>query len=314
MGGTKILAGALNSTQGVITRVKKTTEKGVPAKQYVNDLASIVNETIKTARIPRESIVAVCIGIPGSVNPNSGIIALAPNIGVKNFNMKEKLKKLIPYPVLLENDVHMGALGIKHFGIGKESENMLAVFLGTGIGGGLIFNHKLYRGSNYSAGEIGHIKVMDGGPVCGCGKKGCFEAVASRTAIVKKIKKDIRSGKKSILKELIDQGKPIKSGALALAVKKGDKVVINSITDACKITGKVLSDINNLLNLDLIVLGGGVVEAMSGFMVPIIREVFYMNSLNASVKGLRLIPTKLKDDAALLGGIALAEEFTGIRV
>jgi glucokinase len=208
----------------------------------------------------------------------------------------------------------MGALGIKHFGVGKKAKNMLTVFLGTGIGGGLIFNHKLYRGSNFSAGEIGHIKVMEGGPVCGCGKKGCFEAVASRNAIVKRIKKDIKAKKKSILKEFIEEGIPIKSGSLALAVEKGDKVVINSVTTACKITGKVLSDINNLLNLDLIVLGGGVIEAMSGFMVPIIKEAFYKNSLAASIKGLKIIPTKLKDDAALYGGIALAEEFTGRRV
>ena len=228
--------------------------------------------------------------------------------------MMEKLQKFVPYPILIENDVHMGALGIKHFGIGKKSENMLTVFLGTGIGGGLIFNHKLYRGSNFSAGEIGHINVMEGGPICGCGNKGCFEALASRTAIVKRIKKDIKAKKKSVIKELIDEGKPIKSGALAMAVKKGDKVVIDSVTNACKLTGKVLADINNLLNLDLIVLGGGVIEAMSGFMVPIIREVFYENSLNASIKGLKLTSTKLKDDAALFGGIALAEEFTGIRV
>src|ERR1035437_5341401 len=270
MGGTKILSAAVNSSRGIIARVKKSTEKGVSAKKYVNDLAAIIEETIDIARIKRKYIVAVCIGVPGSVNPNTGIISLAPNLGIHNFNMMEKLQKFVPYPILIENDVHMGALGIKHFGIGKKAENMLAVFLGTGIGGGLIFNHKLYRGSNFSAGEIGHIKVMDGGPICGCGNKGCFEALASRTAIVKRIKKDIKAKKKSILKDLVDKSKPIKSGALALAIKKGDKVVMNSVTDACNITGKVLADINNLLNLDLIVLGGGVIEAMSGFMIPII--------------------------------------------
>jgi glucokinase len=314
MGGTKILAGIVNSSQGVVARVKKSTEKGVSAKQYVNDLVAIIEEITASVRIKPESIAAVCIGVPGSVNPGTGLISLAPNLGIHNYNMKEKLQKFIPYPIFLENDVHMGALGIKHFGVGKKSENMLAVFLGTGIGGGLIFNSKLYRGSNFSAGEIGHIKVMEGGPVCGCGNKGCFEALASRTAIVKKIKKEIKAKKKSILKDLVDKSKPIKSGALALAIKKGDKVVMNSVTDACNITGKVLADINNLLNLDLIVLGGGVIEAMSGFMIPIIKEAFYQNSLNASIKGLKITYTKLKDDAALYGGIPLAEEFTGIKV
>ncbi len=314
MGGTKILAAVLNSFQGIIARVKKSTEKGVSAKKYVSDLADIIEETIETADIKSESIAAVCIGVPGSVNPNTGLISLAPNLGIHNYNMKEKLRKFVPYPIILENDVHMGALGIKHFGIGRKAENMLAVFLGTGIGGGLIFNHRLFRGSNFTAGEIGHIKVMEGGPLCGCGNRGCFEAAASRTAIVKRIKKDIKAKKKCVLKELVDEGIPIKSGALSLAVKRGDKVVINSVTYSCKMTGKVLADINNLLNLDLIVLGGGVIEAMSGFMLPIIREVFYNNSLKASVKGLKIASTKLKDDAALFGGIALAEEYTGVRV
>lgn len=315
MGGTKILAAAINSKKGIIARVKKSTEKGVSANRYVNDLASIIYETISEAGIKPGSIKAVCVGVPGSVNPNTGLISLAPNLGIRNFNMKEKLQNHIPYPIILENDVHLGALGIKTFGIGKKARNMLTVFIGTGIGGGLIFNHKMYRGTNFSAGEIGHIKVMDGGPLCGCGNRGCFEAVASRTAIVKSIRKDILKGKKkSVLKDLFEDGKPVKSGALAAAIKKKDKVVTKNITTACEITGKVLADINNLLNLDLIVLGGGVIEAMSGFMMPVIRKAFYENTLKASAKGLKIVPSNLKDDAALYGGIALAEEFTGIKV
>jgi glucokinase len=315
MGGTKILAAVINSKEGIVARVKKSTEKGVTATRYVNDLSSIIYETISEAGIKPGSIKAVCIGVPGSVNPNTGLISLAPNLGIHNYNMKEKLQKHVPYPIILENDVHLGALGIKNFGIGKKALNMLAVFIGTGIGGGLIFNNKIFRGSNFSAGEIGHIKVMDGGPLCGCGNRGCFEALASRTAIVKAIGKDILKGKKkSILKELFIEGKPVKSRSLAGAIKKGDKVVIKNIAEACKITGRVLANVNNLLNLDMIVLGGGVIEAMSGFMVPLIRESFYESTLKASAKGLKIVPSNLKDDAALYGAIALAEEFTGIRV
>jgi glucokinase len=239
---------------------------------------------------------------------------LAPNIGLKNFNIKRELEKHVALPVLLENDVNLGALGIKHFGLGKNSKDMLVAFIGTGIGGGLVLDEKIYRGSNFAAGEIGHINVIKGGPLCGCGKRGCLEAVASRTAIVNNILKDIKSKKKTILKDYVEPGTPIKSKALAYAVKKKDKIVTMHITDACKTIGTVLADINNLLNLDLIVLGGGLIEALDNFMMPVIREAFKENAFGDSFQKVKILPTKLGDDAALYGGIALAEEFLNIKV
>jgi glucokinase len=172
----------------------------------------------------------------------------------------------------------------------------------------------LFRGANNAAGEIGHMHVLKSGPLCGCGKHGCFEAVASRSAIVKNIMRDIKAGKKSYLKKFAEPGKPIKSKALAAAVDKGDKVVVDNITEACETIGFVLSDITNLLNLDLIILGGGLIEALDYFMIPVIKESFQKNVLKASAKGLKILPTKLGDDAALYGGIPLAEEFLGIKV
>jgi glucokinase len=313
MGGTKILAAAINSSEGVISRVKKPTDKDLSQNSYAKVLAQIVDETIKESGLKEGQIKAVCLGIPGSVNPYTGKISVAPNLGIKNLNIVDQLKKHISYPVLIENDVNLGALGIRHFGIGKNSRDMLVVFIGTGIGGALIFDGKLFRGANYTAGEIGHIRIVDGGPLCGCGKHGCFEAVASRSAIVKAIQKDLKTNK-SVLKKLVEPGKPIKSKALAAAVEKGDKIVIKHLSAACETIGYVLSDITNLLNLDLIVLGGGLIEALDYYMIPHIKESFNKNVLKASAKGLKILPTKLGDDAALYGGIALAEEFLGITV
>jgi glucokinase len=259
--------------------------------------------------------VAVCLGVPGSVNPNTGIIGLAPNLGLKNYNIKSKLEKLIPFPVLIENDVNLGALGIKYFGIGKKSQNLLAVFIGTGIGGGIIINEKLYRGKNFVAGEIGHILVQKNGPKCGCGRKGCFEAIASRTAMVNHIINDIKKGKKkSVLSSLVKSNQRIKSGALRNAIKAGDKVVTKRITEACVTIGDVLSSITNLMNFDMIVLGGGVIEALENYMLPIIKKEFQNHVLTDSAKGIKILASKLGDDVAIYGGIALAEEFLGIRV
>ncbi len=315
MGGTKILASVINSKNGIIASLKKPTNIEVGIKSYVKDIADLVLKLVKNTKLQKENIVAVCLGVPGSVNPYTGIIGLAPNLGLKNFNIKSKLEAEIPYPVLIENDVNLGALGIKYFGVGKKSKNLLAVFLGTGIGGGIIIDGKLYRGNNFSAGEIGHMLVKKNGPKCGCGKKGCFEAVASRTAIVNHIITDIKKGKKkSVLSDLVKSNQRIKSGALREAVEKGDKIVIKRITEACEIIGDVLSSIINLMNFDMIVLGGGLIEALEDFMLPIIKKEFQNHVLTDSAKNLKIVASTLGDDAAIFGGIALAEEFLGVKV
>ena len=315
MGGTKILASVLNTKKGIIARQKKPTNVNSGTKTYVKDVAQIVTKVVAESKLKDENIAAVCLGVPGSVNPIIGIINFAPNLGIKNYKMKSELEKLIPYPVLLENDVNLGALGVKSFGVGKKSENMLAVFIGTGIGGGIIINGKIYRGFNFVAGEIGHMLVQKNGPMCSCGKKGCFEALASRTAIVNNIINDVKKGKKkSVLSNLIKSNQRIKSGALRNAIDRKDKVVTKRITEACETIGDILGSVCNLMNFDMIVLGGGVIEALGDFMMPIIKKEFNNHVLDAVAKGIKIIPSKLGDDAAIYGGLALADEFLGIKV
>ncbi len=315
MGGTKILASVINSKKGIIARSKMPTNIEAGAKSYIKDIASIVSKVVQISKIKKSSIAAVCLGVPGSVNPLTGIIGLAPNLGLRNFKMRERLEKLIPYPILMENDVNLGALGIKNFGVGKKSKNMLAVFVGTGIGGGIIIDGKIYRGHNFVAGEIGHMMVQKNGPKCGCGKKGCFEALASRTAIVNNIINDVKKlKKKSVLADLIKSNQRIKSGALKNAIAKKDKVVISRINEACETIGDVLGSVSNLMNFDMIVLGGGVIEALENFMMPRIKNEFNNHVLDAAAKGVKIVASKLGDDAAIYGGLALAEEFLGVKI
>ena len=314
MGGTKILAAAINSQEGIIARVKRPTPSSSNPNEYVKSLAEIIIKVVERLHLSKTNVKAVCLGIPGSLNPFTGKVGFAPNLGIKNFNIRKQLKKFIPYPVLIENDVNLGALGIKKFGAGKKAKNMLAVFIGTGIGGGLILNEKLYRGTNYVAGEIGHFPVEKNGPLCNCGNRGCFESVASRTAIVKAILKDIKDGKKSVLEKYVKSKQRIKSKALSRAVSQKDKVVVERLSEGCDTIGMVLASVANLLNVDMIVLGGGVVEAMGNFMLPRIKESFSQHVMKDSSKGLKIVVSHLGDDAALYGGIALAEEFLSVKV
>ncbi|MGD1006859.1 MAG: ROK family protein [Ignavibacteriaceae bacterium] len=313
-GGTKTLAAVINSNKGIIARIKRAAELGGNPKGYVNSIAAIVNDLIEKTNLKRKNIKAICIGIPGSLNPYTGIVSLAPNLGLKNFNIKEKLRKIITIPVIIENDVNLGALGAHKFGEAKKSRNMLAVFIGTGVGGGIIIDGKIYRGSNYSAGEIGHVIVDKNGPVCGCGNKGCFETFASRSAIAKNIVAELKTKKKSILKKIISPNKPIKSRMLAAAVKSNDRLVIKHISNACDTIGLVLANSANLMNFDMIVLGGGLIEALDYFMLPKIKESFKKYAFKDASKNLKIIANDLGDDVALYGGIALAEEFLKIKI
>ncbi len=314
MGGTKVLACAINSKEGIIARVKEPTNPESTPEEYILSLALIVKKTISKTKLKDEQIAAVCLGVPGLVDPFTGVVGLAPNIGLKNINIKKMLEAELPFPILIENDVNIGALGIKNFGVGKKSKNLLAVFVGTGIGGGIIIDGKLYRGSDFAAGEIGHILVDKNGPVCGCGRKGCFEALASRTAIVNNIIDDIKAGKKSSLKEKVESGQRIKSKSLASAVADGDKVVVKRIEEGCKIIGEVLASLTNFMNFDTIVLGGGMIDAIDKFMLPLIKKSFNSHVLGVSSKSLKILVTHLGDDAALYGGISLAKEFLNIDI
>lgn len=314
MGGTKILAAAINSKEGIIARVKKPTPAHAKPGVLIKALAGVVNETIAEAGLKVSNIKAVALGIPGSLNPYTGRVGLAPNLGLKNFFIKDQLEKLVSIPVLIENDVNLGALGVKEFGVGKNKKNILVVFVGTGIGGALIFDGKIYRGSSFTAGEIGHIVVDKNGFKCGCGNYGCFETVASRLAIVRNIHLDIKAKKKTIITKITGKNKPIKSKALAAAVKANDKVVVKRISDACDVIGTTLASLTNLLNVDEVVIGGGLIEALGQFMTPKIRASFKANLLAETAKAAKLVQSKLGDDAALYGGIVLTEEFLGIKV
>jgi len=293
-----------------VRREKVPTDLQKGSLQLVKDIAESVKVLMEKTGVKEEQISAICLGVPGTVSPESGIIGNAPNLGIKNFNIKKAMQKFFNIPVLIENDVNLGGLGIKKYELHDKVNNMLVVFVGTGIGGALFFDGKIYRGSSFFAGEIGHMVVSPEGLLEGNKKKLSFEGVASRTAIVNAIKKDIKAGAKSVITELTKGGKPIKSKTLLQALTKKDKLVTLHLNKASKVIGNVLGSIVTLLNIDTIVLGGGVIEAMGKQMLPKIIDAYNKAVLPEPGKIVKIVATKLGDDAALYGGLALAEEFS----
>jgi glucokinase len=310
-GGTKILAALLDSKNKIVSRVKIPTDAERGAEFLISSIADSVKKILKESGLNKGRIKAVCLGVPGTVNPSTGIIGLAPNLGIKNFNIKKALEKKISIPVLIENDVNLAGIGIMNFEMDKNVRNALIVFLGTGIGAALFFDGKLYRGSSFYAGEIGHMLVNSDGSLSSGKGKSTFESLASRTAIVREIRKELPKKKKSVMYPFRSPNKMLKSRILAEAIRNKDSLAIKHVSNAATITGTVLGSVATLLNVDTIILGGGVIEAMGGFMLPIIKSAFKEAVLREPGRFVNISITKLGDDAALFGGIGLAEELLG---
>jgi glucokinase len=258
-------------------------------------------------------IAGVCSAAPGALNPEDGIVRLAPNIeGWEDIPFAKLLSdQLSGTPVFIENDANLGALGELTLGAAQGVKNMVGIFVGTGIGGGIVLDGKIWRGSHMTAGEIGHVVVLAEGPVCGCGNRGCLESVASRTAIERDIRLGLRTGRESMVPELLKQAgrERMTSGILAQAYEARDPLVYEVITRAQHYLGIFIGSTINYIDPDMIVVGGGVAEALGEAYVEPVRAVAYQYAMNRKdARNVKIVLAKLEDHAALLGAAVYARQ------
>ena len=187
LGGTKILAAVMDAEGQILCRVKKKTRVDLGQMMIIDRISRTVHEAIECSGIQPKKIRCIGIGAPGPINWQTGIMAEAPNLGFKDFNIKRAMEENLGITTFAFNDVNAGTWGEYVLGAGRGSSSCLGVFVGTGIGSGIIIHHKLYEGAGRFAGEIGHMCIKLHGPVCGCGRRGCLEALASRTAMTRDI-------------------------------------------------------------------------------------------------------------------------------
>ena len=305
LGGTKILSALIDKNDNIIERDKIPTEIGEGPEGIVESMIRSLDNLMLKSGKTLSDVEGVSLGVPGIINPFEGIIYNAPNLGIKNFNLKSVFSEKIGLPIFMENDVNLAGLGIKRVELKNNVKNMLVVFIGTGIGAALIFNGRLYRGSSFFAGEIGHMILNMKKP-----RKNnkTIEQFASRTAIVDRIINNIKSGRKSVLSEHIKAGKKIKSRALANAIAQKDNLVVEHFEEAMESLGILISNLQTLLNFDSIVLGGGVVEAMSDFIIDRIEKSFRKSIFDATGDCAKIFATSMGDDAPLYGGWELIQE------
>ncbi len=311
LGGTSLRALAVDGENKILAVKKVRTLRGGGPGRLINRIATLVEATLRDAGVSRSRVRAVSVGAPGPIDRVRGIVEEAPNLGWKRVPLRAELRQLLRVPVFVENDVNVGLMGEHALGAGRGARNAVGIFVGTGIGGALIFDGKLYEGSLGGAGEIGHTVLAINGPLCGCGHRGCVEALASRTAMERDVRAAIKSGRKSNVLKIMKKKKKerMTSSIIVSALKKNDAVMQDVMKRAQFYLGILAANAVNLLDPECVVFGGGIAERMKDDFVGPIRETAYQYFLRRpDPKGVKIVSGQLGDNAGALGAIVLARQ------
>jgi glucokinase len=310
VGGTNVIAGLVDDSGRVLARRRFATRAGGRTPQELmmemSEALRAVSAEAPADRPPR----GLAVGLPGWINPAEGLLVQAPNMpGWANVPMAKVMRASLGLPVLLENDTNLYALGEWRNGAGRGLSNLLVITLGTGVGGGLILENRLWTGSFATAVEIGHTPVDLEGTECGCGRRGCLETVASAT------------GMKRLAREWLSKGRPsdyrgrpeeLNTEIMGDLARKGDPMSLAVFQEAGRKLGMVLAGVFNLLGLEGVVVGGGAAGAFE-FIRPVMWEVLAQHFIIADPAGIKLLKGALGEDAALAGAAVLLGSRLGSR-
>jgi glucokinase len=309
LGGTNIEAAAVRDGQ-VLASKKISTKAKKGAEVVIRRVEKVTRAIMKKIDAQDGDIPALCIGAPGAVDLETGVVRVAPNLDWQDVPLASILNDKLGIPVFVENDVNIGVAGEHAYGAGAGAEHMVGVFVGTGIGGGVILNGEMYHGSRGAAGEIGHMVVKPNGRPCGCGKQGCVEAYASKTGMLKAIQEELAKGRESVLADVIDQNSLIlPSSQIADALDAGDDLMTEVLQEAQIYLALLTANLVNTLDPEVIVFGGGLVEQLGDPFLQPIRETargYYLQQTDA--EKIKILPSSLGDHAGTIGAAVIAHQ------
>jgi glucokinase len=303
LGGTNITGGLVDPHNKLTARVKIDTEADGGADHVVERLAECIDRVIKESNTSREQIMGVGIGVPGAIDPDTGRVLEAVNLRWRDMPLCDRLRKAIDLPVTIDNDVNVGTWGEYARGAAQGFNAVMGIFVGTGIGGGLVLGGRLYSGAFGTAGEIGHTVVQAHAP------RGMrtLEQLASRTAVVNRLVQLVNANQASVLPELAGKKWPhIRSKILARAYQADDPLTVAILEDAAAAIGTAIASAVTVLSLDCVVIGGGLTEALNARWVKVIRNRFREVVFPSACRECRIVASKLGDDAGVIGAALLA--------
>lgn len=307
LGGTN-MRWALVTAQGeMLGRWERATATMPEQEMLINTLAAEFLAAGREAEKHKAAVIAVGMGVPGRVLPDEGVVAFSPNVPALNAcPLVPSLTQLLPWPVRLENDANLFALGEYWLGAGKGYDQMLGITLGTGVGGGLILNGRLWPGTAGTAAEIGHLTIDPDGRKCQCGNRGCLETLASGSWAVRFVKDQLEQGTPSWLSDLYQQDPAAIDGqTLVTAARMSDPLALKAFERVGKALGIAIANVVHLLGLSRIVLGGRFTRAWELFQIHLAEELHRRLTMFPPA-ALSVVPAQLGDDAGLLGAAKLA--------
>jgi glucokinase len=307
LGGTKVSGAVIDGEGKIVSRARAKTKAWRDDEEVFATIARTGRQAVERAGLEIGQISALGIGAPGPLDPEAGIIIEAANLKFRNFPLGPRLAGEFGCPVTLDNDVNAGVYGEFIAGAARGAEHVIGLFIGTGIGGGMIINGALYHGFSGNAGEFGHMIVKAEGPRCGCGRRGCLEAIASRAGITRELRKAIRRGERSQLSRLLDKkNENITSRDLKRVFDDGDALATKVVMRAAKHIGIAVGSLVNVLAPEVVVLGGGVVEAFGDPLLDLIDRAARKIAFEVAIKDVRITQAELGDDAGMIGAAMLA--------
>ncbi len=308
LGGTNIEGGLVDRKGNVRFKTTKPTDSRKRAKTVLNNILSVAKTVIEKAKANKCKVLAIGMGTPGAVDHATGtIVSGAENImGWKGVPIVPVLRREFGLPSFVSNDVTLYALGEAMFGAGKGVKEIICLTVGTGIGGGIITGGKIYRGAKDGAGEIGHTTVKLDGKKCKCGSFGCLERYASATAIANMGKQSCKKNGKGLILKLAGGSKDkITAKTVFDAAKKGDLAAKDIVEKTGRYLGAGIANFINLLNPEMVIIGGGVAEA-GNILLRVISKSVKTYGLRINTKDVRIVLGRLKTNAGVIGAAALA--------
>jgi glucokinase len=315
LGGTSIRAGVVDTKGNVLALEKRKTHPELGVDGVFERLTDTIERALKAADLKPKNLAGIGVGVPGPVDPEKGIVRIAVNLGKgwNNMPLADRLKEHFGAKAFVNNDVRVGALGEHRHGAGKGVQDMVAIFVGTGIGGGIILGGELRGGFRGGAGEVGHtIFDMSNGVIDNAhGQPGAIEPIAARNGMQKAILARVAAGEPSVVPQLIEeigQGR-LTSRTIDEALKRKDKVMLEVLAQSQQALGVLAGNLINILDPEAIVIGGGVTERMGDKFVAPIRKLAYAHSVNkADINKVKIVPAALKDASGVVGAAVLARE------
>lgn len=313
LGGTKTYCVIIDEKGNILAREKMKIGTDKDINRILDIVAECYKAAISRANLSESDICAAGMAVPSAVNTEKQILLNAPNLGWKNIKIGEIMTEKIKKTVFVDNDVNLGTFGEYTFGKANKYKNVYGIFVGTGVGGGYIHDGKIVRGASFTAGEIGHMIIKQGGPICNCGNHGCLEAIAGKVGIIKYIERKVdEKGKTTKLDEIApDWRNTVGASALHKAIKSKDKLTIKAIERSAEAIGVACANVINTIGIDAIILGGGIIEELSDIYLPVIRLTIQECSMANGGSNFPVIISELGDDAVALGAAWQAVEIYG---